>query len=176
MTLGLGLNIRQATERWVGQMDAIPNGLLDKAYYSNGFPEEDQIEELTPKKMVYICSECREEFDEEYYNQDDIRNEDDEPECSNEDCDGIIEHEEDEDENREHGLLPMWGWLWSPENIDQEWIKDNLQKVSDCGFRIYDTEDCGILLGIDGAGYDFYEDHWIPLYKARGLKWHDEEV
>ena len=23
---------------------------------------------------------------------------------------------------------------------------------------------------IDGAGYDFYEAHWIPLYNKRGLK------
>lgn len=26
-----------------------------------------------------------------------------------------------------------------------------------------------------GAGYSFYTEHWIPLYKARGLKWHDKE-
>lgn len=24
------------------------------------------------------------------------------------------------------------------------------------------------------SGYDFYEAHWIPLYEARGLKWHKE--
>lgn len=30
--------------------------------------------------------------------------------------------------------------------------------------------------GIDGAGYDFYEAHWEPLYKARGLHWHSEEA
>ena len=29
---------------------------------------------------------------------------------------------------------------------------------------------------IDGAGYDFYESHWIPLYKARGLQWHETET
>ena len=25
-------------------------------------------------------------------------------------------------------------------------------------------------------GYDFYENHWIPLYKARGLQWHETET
>ena len=32
----------------------------------------------------------------------------------------------------------------------------------------------GYFFGIDGAGYSFYEEHWIPLYKARGLQWHKE--
>lgn len=35
--------------------------------------------------------------------------------------------------------------------------------------EIFDT------IGIDGAGYDFYEAHWIPLYEARGLHWHEGE-
>ena len=34
----------------------------------------------------------------------------------------------------------------------------------------------GYIFGIDGAGYDFYEDHWIPLYKERGIQWHDKEA
>lgn len=52
----------------------------------------------------------------------------------------------------------------------KEWdfIRENLQKVADCGFRIYEHDDYGIYLGIDGGGYDFYEAHWIPLYKAAG--------
>ena len=33
----------------------------------------------------------------------------------------------------------------------------------------------GYFFGIDGAGYSFYEEHWIPLYKARGLQWHKTE-
>ena len=27
--------------------------------------------------------------------------------------------------------------------------------------------------GIGDAGYDFYEHHWIPLYKTRCLKWYE---
>lgn len=29
-----------------------------------------------------------------------------------------------------------------------------------------------LYLGINGAGYDFYESHWIPLYQALGYSWH----
>ena len=45
--------------------------------------------------------------------------------------------------------------------------------MSDCGFRVYQHEEWGFFFGIDGAGYDFYSEHWIPLYKRRGLQWHD---
>lgn len=74
--------------------------------------------------------------------------------------------------------FPMWGTMFSfKDGIDEEWINGkylgpHLQEVADCGFRIYDSEDFGILLGIDAAGFNFYEAFWIPLYKIRGLNWH----
>lgn len=74
-------------------------------------------------------------------------------------------------------LLPMWGTMWSFGNsIDDHWLEneENLQLMSQCGFRIYEHEEWGYFFGIDGAGYDFYDAHWIPLYKARGLHWHDD--
>jgi len=72
-------------------------------------------------------------------------------------------------------FLPTWGTMWSfDDSIDSQWLEDehNLQAMADCGFRIYEQEDYGYVFGIDGMGYDFYEAHWIPLYKARGLLWH----
>ncbi len=66
--------------------------------------------------------------------------------------------------------------MWEFKDIcDKEWLENNLQAVADCGFRIYESEDYGYLIGIDGAGYDFYEAHFLPLYKARGLHWHTED-
>ena len=81
----------------------------------------------------------------------------------------------DEDYDEDRAFLPMWGWMWSfHEPRDDSWLeeKGNLQTMADCGFRIYKQEDCGYIFGIDGAGYDFFEAHWVPLYKARGLRWH----
>jgi hypothetical protein len=72
-------------------------------------------------------------------------------------------------------FLPMWGFMWCfSDSTDISWPEDenNLRAMADCGFRIYEQEDYGYIFGIDGAGYDFMEDHWIPLYKARGLMWH----
>ena len=80
--------------------------------------------------------------------------------------------------------LPMWGTMWQfNDGVDNGWFEFENQKgitaleaLSDCGFRVYKQEDFNYIFGIDGAGYDFYENHWIPLYKARGLHWHDPET
>ena len=83
---------------------------------------------------------------------------------------------EDEFEVQRDDGLPMWGTMWEFKNMcDEEWLENNLQAVANCGFRIYESEDYGYLIGIDGAGYDFYEAHFCPLYKARGLHWHKED-
>lgn len=76
----------------------------------------------------------------------------------------------------------MWGTMFAfNEDIDNEWLRGEylgpgLQLMADCGFRIYEQEDYEYIFGIDGAGYDFYTDHWCPLYLARGLKWHKEDA
>ena len=46
-------------------------------------------------------------------------------------------------------------------------------EVAKLGFFIFESEDWDILLGIDAGGFDFYDAFWIPLYKLRGLKWHE---
>ena len=70
-------------------------------------------------------------------------------------------------------IFPMWGTMWSfSDSAANHWLEENLKAMADCGFRIYEQEDYGYVFGIDGCGYDFYEAHWIPLYKAFGLKWH----
>jgi hypothetical protein len=85
------------------------------------------------------------------------------------------EIEEGEDEFGSVGI-PMWGTFWSMgEWIDEYWLDRNRETVAALGFTICENYERGwLLLGIDGAGYDFYENHWIPLYEARGLKWHQE--
>lgn len=74
-----------------------------------------------------------------------------------------------------YDTFPMWGTMWSfGDIVDEWWLENNLEVMKECGFRIYESEDYGYVFGIDGAGYDFYEIHWIPLYNARGLRWHKE--
>lgn len=74
-----------------------------------------------------------------------------------------------------YDTFPMWGTMWSfGDSADEWWLENNLEKMKECGFRIYESEDYGYVFGIDGAGYDFYESHWLPLYDAIGLRWHKE--
>lgn len=84
-----------------------------------------------------------------------------------------------ESEGGYYDMLPMWGTMWSFGNsTDADWLiwGDGINKMSKCGFRIFESEEFGYFFGIDGEGYDFYEAHWLPLYKARGLRWHDTET
>ena len=73
--------------------------------------------------------------------------------------------------------LPIWGTLWAfDDSTDINWLEsdEGLAAMSDCGFRVFHHDDFGYFFGIDGAGYDFYAEHWIPLYLARGLHWHSD--
>lgn len=77
--------------------------------------------------------------------------------------------------------LPMWGTMWSfHEQLDNDWLDGRfgepaMEIMEECGFTVIELGEWGYFFGIDGAGYDFYESHWIPLYKARGLHWSDED-
>ena len=82
------------------------------------------------------------------------------------------------DEDEDADFLPCWTTMWTfGRREDVYWLEHmgGLELMAECGFRIYEQEDFGYIFGIDGAGYDFMTEHWLPLYKARGLEWHDEK-
>ena len=73
--------------------------------------------------------------------------------------------------------LPIWGTMWAfNDSSDIAWLETDkgLTAMSECGFRVFQNDDFGYFFGIDGAGYDFYQEHWIPLYLTRGLHWHSD--
>ena len=75
----------------------------------------------------------------------------------------------------------MWSTLFeAKDNTIKDWILENYEKIiKESGFTIIDLSrenegeyETGVFLGVNGAGYDFYEAHWIPLYKIFGvIKW-----
>lgn len=162
--------IREATEAWVREFNAIPQSLVQKAYLDNG--NIDGITEITPiskNDRVYCYSER--EWGEIISIDDDVV-------VAELDNGNEIQAEKSDLEVQKDDYLPMWGIMWMfGDGIDDYWVNEmgGLQIMADCGFRIYETDE-GIIFGIDGAGYDFYEQHWIPLYKARGLEWHKTET
>lgn len=155
------LTEREAAEKWVNEFNAIESTLLEKIIKC----DPDSFREITPLAVgdyVYIDS---------HYTSGEIEDID----YSNEQV--VIEgntYNFDDVYKEEYGGLPMWGTLWTfGERLDEDWARENLEVMAQCGFRIYEFEDTGTLYyGIDGCGYNFYDAHWIPLYKARGLKWH----
>lgn len=170
--------IREACGAWVNKMTHVPMSVAYKLLQCN----EDDLYEITPPALhdrVYV-------FDNEFNGYGEIV----ETNYNGEEDLYLIKLDGDDDpkiicrnefEVQYEDCLPMWGTMFVPEMIDQQWItgeycNSHLQEVADCGFRIFESEDYGLLLGIDGAGYDFFEEHWIPLYKARGLCWHREEM
>ena len=180
--------IKEAAQEWVRGMNAIPTELLQKIAKLDINEFYDSIHELTtPVKgnPVYVYDLPDTDIEGLQYTCDD--------------SDGVITGYDEETEeyiielsggtrikceaanfevNCDDEFLPMWGTLWTfGDSADDYWLTncDGIRKMSECGFRIYESDDFGYFFGIDGAGYDFYEAHWIPLYKARGLQWHDTE-
>lgn len=84
---------------------------------------------------------------------------------------------EDEDERFDYCDAPMWSTWFQPDDMcDMQWLDEHQEEVMELGFTcIYDRDGDLWGLGIDGAGFDFYEAFWVPLYELRGFKWHDEE-
>lgn len=172
-----GTTIREACYEWVGSFNAIPYGICEKLLRNNC----DELYEVTPPAIGdQVCiwdGERNGDYGEIVETRFD--GEDDLYRIQIDGADDDIVLAADEFEVQRDGVLPMWGTLWAfDDSADGYWLQelDGLQKMADCGFRIYEQEDYGYIFGIDGAGYDFYEAHWIPLYKARGLQWHDPET
>ena len=160
--------IREATEAWVHEMNAIPQGMIEKLYMDH---PDDWTEVTMPSKYdrVYVYEngeygEITEIEDDTYTIELDNGNE--------------VKCESSDFESDKDSYLPMWGTMWSfGDSCDDWWLEEGngIKLMSECGFRIYENEEFGYFFGIDGAGYSFYEEHWIPLYKARGLQWHKTE-
>lgn len=169
-----GMTIKEAAYEWVREFSRIPLNVVGKLMDSY---DEDVIEVTPPSggDRVYIYCGA---YDGEY-GEIVGRNKDDESayDVKLDSGETVALSEVDFDVER-NGYLPMCGTMWAfGDSLDDEWLeKDGLRIMANCGFRIYEQEDYGYIFGIDGCGYDFYDSHWIPLYKARGLQWHDPET
>lgn len=166
-----GMTINEAAHEWVREFNAIQWDIINKLMSF----EPDEWHEVTTKSVgdrVY----CYENGEYGY-----IAAYDEETEMYTVELDNNkeIQVAEDDMEADNYSTLPMWGTMWSfGDSADDWWLEEGegIHIMSQCGFRIYEHEEFGYFFGIDGAGYDFYESHWIPLYKARGLRWHDESA
>lgn len=170
-----GMTIREAAEEWVREFNAIPQDMIDKLRRM----EPDSWHEVTTPaagRGVYVF-DLPEDCDSLEHYGEIIRYVEEVEAWEVELGDGTkIQVEEDNMEVDYDGSLPMWGTMWSfGDPCDDHWMEkmNGVRIMSECGFRVYLNDDYGYYFGIDGAGYSFYEEHWIPLYRARGIQWHD---
>jgi hypothetical protein len=61
---------------------------------------------------------------------------------------------------------PMWGTVFV---ANDNWLSDKIEKeaekVQACGFGVINSfKNMNAALFVAGAGYDFYEAHWIPFF------------
>ena len=164
----------EATREWVKEFNAFPLGMIEKLFNA----DVDDWYEVTP-----ISEGCR-VWSNDYQEMGEVT-EITEDEDGNEvvkvelDNGEEIETTKDDISREEDSYFPMWGTMWQfGDSCDDWWLENDngLEIMAECGFRIYESYEFGYFFGIDGAGYDFYEAHWLPLYEKRGLKWHKEEV
>lgn len=63
--------------------------------------------------------------------------------------------------------FPSWAYLWYPDSWDGPNQLKEAKILSEAGFVVYRSpkiaEHFGLLYGIEGAGYDFFSRHWVPL-------------
>lgn len=162
-----GTTIREAAELWVNEMNKIPTEML---YDIAGWEE---VTLPTIGKSVWVRNEC------DLGEVIDVKDPDE---------DGAVWYEVELHGGKtvcceKYNLaiqtdsdVPVWGTMWSFSDIvDNYWIeeKGGLSVLSDCGFRVFYHDSYGYYFGVDSGGHDFFDRYWIPLYKARGMKWHD---
>lgn len=170
-----GTTTREATREWIKEMDAIQYGIIEALMRA----DPDSWHEVTaprPGLRVYVY-EVPEELDTlEHGGEIRSYNEESELYCIELDDGKLVSVSVDDFEVEYDGALPMWGTLWSfKDSADDYWLEeyDGIRLMSECGFRVYEHDEYGYFFGIDGCGYSFMEEHWLPLYLARGLQWHD---
>ena len=164
------MTINDAAHEWVREFNAIPQGMIAELM-RNDIDSWQEVTELACGDRVYHYASGE-------YGGITSYNSEAELYTVELDTDEVVLVSEGDIERERYDLLPMWGTMWSfGDSCDNYWLSDGngIGIMSQCGFRIYEHDEYGYFFGIDGAGYDFYEAHWIPLYKARGLKWHDIE-
>lgn len=165
-----GMTRLGAAQEWVREFNAIPQGMLYP------FMEDGSLSEVTVPTIgnrVYVFHGNVEEPYGDITEYDVERNI---YTIALDDGKEVKLNPEDFEVER-YAQFPMWSTMWSfGDSCDDYWLEeeDGIRIMSECGFRIYEHVEFGYFFGIDGCGYDFYEAHWLPLYNARGLQWHDE--
>lgn len=169
-----------AVHNWIGTFNAIPSRLIQRGYGSDEVLAEDFIQ-LTGRQ--WECEQCG-SIEEQQSRVVKIRTRLGLDATHNArliaqlrcpQCHGVGYLSDFDGVTYGSNGLPAWDTLWMFDNsFDEDWAREHLDVMEKLGFVVYDAGDVGLIFGIDGAGYNFYDHHWVPLYQARGLQWHQQ--
>lgn len=114
----------------------------------------------------HIDTSDADELEEEITELQEQLDEDGDEECMSAEKREEIEEKISDLEQEVEGIrdsYPMWGTLFE--------LKDNWDRITEeaktCGFGVIkETDYFKPMLFVEGAGYSFYAQHWIPLYMA----------
>lgn len=166
--------IREAAEQWIDQFDRVPASVIEKMAQADeamNYYDSDSLRLVAGPRIACIWCGATYEGEhslEQLHELDQSRRGEPCPFC-----------EGNSGDQWERGFpvnaFPCgWSTLFAPrDGLDREWVLEHADAVAGLGFFVFESEDYGCLLGIDGAGYDFYDAFWIPLYRLRGLHWHE---
>lgn len=168
--------IKDAASAWVESFNAIQRSMI-AALMDYSIEAWNEVTTPTLGDRIYIFSG---DYADGYGKITEVSFDDDDTSFGIElDSGTKIRISSDEFEVERDSYLPMWGTLWSfGDSVDDYWLEElnGIKLMSECGFRIFEHDEWGYFFGIDGAGYSFLEKHFIPLYEARNLHWHNPKT
>ena len=69
-------------------------------------------------------------------------------------------------ETEDEPPYPMWSTLFeSRDRFLSEKLTENVKELAEIGIHLMQVDETNVMMFICGAGYDFYDAHWIPLYR-----------
>ena len=131
--------ISDAAHEWVREMNAFPRNMIEKLM-ENDIDSWHEITAFHVGCRVYCNDNSEYGFITDYDEENDMY-------TIRLDSDVIITASEDSLEKDTYGFLPMWGTMWSfGDSCDDWWLTedDGLRKMSECGFRIYNSSSSAI--------------------------------
>lgn len=160
-------------EHFMSEINEIPTALVRRAFSEN----PDDLRELTMPRIddqVYITGN---DFSGQYAIIQKFEEFNGEPAAWCELCDPdekdfedgsavyLFPFDEFEVEN-ENGYVPDFYMMFSiPCFMSDSWIRRNLRIITDIGFRVLESDETGIIFGIDGGGFSLMP-MWEKLYEA----------
>ncbi len=170
----LKTTIREATEKWIDGFSYVPGSVIEKLVKhdeSVSYYDSDSFRLIASPRIE--CLGCNGHCDREFTIAELREASDRGKGIPCEHCQ--YNNGDDWQTGKPEYAFPCgWGTLFAPKSsLDIDWAIENKEEIGLLGFFVFESEDWEILLGIDAGGFDFYETYWIPLYKLRGLQWHE---